>query len=140
MKLSNYVNEEVLYFKNGIFGFETYKNFLALPIEEGNIDILSLQSVDDDQISFLIMNPFKLDGGYDPKLTQEDFESVDATKEEELAYYVICVMNEQVDKITVNMKCPVVVNAIKKTGAQIILNSDEYKIRQSLSEYKNKGE
>ncbi len=135
---SFYTEEELIIFEEGIFGFEDKKRFLPLPMEEGNDDFLCLLSVDDENVSFLIVNPFSLKGDYEPKLAKEDYERLQVEDDEYLSFYNICVMKETVDDSTVNLKCPVVVNTNTRKAVQVILQTDQYKFKHTLRELKAK--
>ncbi len=131
-----YQKSELIIFEDGLFGFEEFCEYLPLPIDEGNNDILSLQSVDDEELSFIIMNPFTLLPTYSPKLSEEDYKKLGSDKEEELSYYTICVISEQIDNSTINLKCPIVVNATNRKAIQTILQTEDYSFRHSFNELK----
>ena len=86
-----YEEAELIRFEDGLFGFESYKCFLPLPITEDSDAVLNLLSVEDESLSFVIMNPFMLMKDYAPRLTEEIYEKLEADKETDLSYYVICV-------------------------------------------------
>lgn len=48
---------------------------------------------------------------------------------------MLCVVKNPVSTSTVNMKCPVAINDETQTGAQVILDTDEYGMRHLLSEF-----
>lgn len=53
----SYDPEDLIYLPDGLFGFESYKNFLPLPFHETTDSLLSFQSTDDETLSFILMNP-----------------------------------------------------------------------------------
>ncbi len=127
---------ECIEFEDGVFGFEDKKKFLPVMAEEGSDAILYLQSMEDENLSFIIMNPFMLKEDYNPALTREDYEKLGTSSEEELSYYVFCVIGERAQDSTVNLKCPIVVNNVTRKARQVILESEEYGFRHSLKEFK----
>ena len=65
MKINNkyfgeieYAAEEKLCFPEGLFGFEEQKEFLPIPFEEGTDAMICLQSLRDEELSFVLLNPF----------------------------------------------------------------------------------
>ncbi len=137
---SSYTESELICFKDGIFGFEQYKRFLPLPIEEDSDAILCLQSIDNTELSFVIMNPFYLKEDYIPMLSSADYNKLGTKSTEFLSFYVICVIGPSSEESTVNLKCPIVVNTKNRQAVQVILESDEYHMRHVLNEFQKKGE
>lgn len=133
------IQEEYIYFGEGLFGFEDKKRFLPLCVEEGSDAVLCLQSAEDEELSFVIMNPFMLVEDYTPVLSEADCKTLDVKQEEDLSFYVICSVKETLEDSTVNLKCPLVVNIHNRQARQIILDSDKYKFRHVLKELQ-KGE
>ena len=129
--------EELIRFEEGLFGFENRKDFLPVPFEEEDT-ILCLQSIEDRDLSFILMNPFRLMPDYDPVLKPDDYERLGTDQEELLSYYVISVIRSTPEESTVNLKCPVVVNSVTRKAIQVILESGAYRFRHSLSEFTGK--
>lgn len=131
------ISEESQYieFKEGIFGFEEEKKFLPIMLEDGSDAVLYLQSVQDKELSFIIMNPFMLKEDYDPVLNEEDYKKLGTSDEKDLSYYVFCVIANVAEESTVNLKCPIVVNHVTRQAMQVILNSEEYGFRHPLKEF-----
>lgn len=126
---------EYIEFEEGIFGFEQEKRFLPVALEEGSDAILHLQSAENEDLSFIVMNPFMLKEDYNPVLGKEDYEKLGTSEEENLSYYVFCVIGKTVEESKVNLKCPIVVNNITRQARQVILNTDEYGFRHKLKEF-----
>lgn len=131
-----YAKEELIIFEEGMFGFEQYRQFLPLPITEGDDAVLSLLSVEDGTLSFVIMNPFLLMKEYTPILPDEIYEKLGGCKESEVSFYVICVIADSVEESTVNLKCPIVVNTVNRKAVQVILESEKYQFRHALKDLK----
>ena len=156
-----YEEAELIRFEDGLFGFESYKCFLPLPITEDSDAVLNLLSVEDESLSFVrndalpisvipyklnllsvedeslsfvIMNPFMLMKDYAPRLTEEIYEKLEADKETDLSYYVICVVGSSPKESTVNFKCPIVVNTVSRKAVQVILESEKYHFRHALKD------
>lgn len=133
-----FAREELIYFPEGLFGFEQYKNFLPLPIEEDSDALLCLQSADDADLSFVIMNPFYLMAGYEPVLSPRDYENLGTENTAQISFYVICVVGKSPQNSTVNMKCPIAVNTVSRQAFQVILEAGGYKMRHSLNDFQNR--
>ena len=130
--------DSVIAFPEGLFGFEDCTKFVPISMDDESDAIISLECLDDEDVSFIAMNPFMLLDDYDPKLSEIDKEKLDFDKEEDLSFYVLAVVKQPTEESTVNLKCPIVVNAIKKKGVQVILNGDQYDFRHTLKELAEK--
>ncbi len=135
-----YEEKDILTIPNGLFGFETYTKFLTIPFDENNDSILSLQSLDDPQLSFILMNPFQLFEDYAPKPLEDDLTFFGSVDESELSYYVLAVLKDRLCDSTLNLKAPLVVNALEKKGKQVILPQKEYKFRHCFPANKQQKE
>ncbi len=122
-------------FDDGVFGFEDSKRFVPIMMDRDCDAILLLQSVDDENLSFIIMDPFMLKEDYHPVLAKEDYERLGTDNEDDLSYYVFCVVKKPPEESTVNLKCPIVVNCVTKNARQVILESQEYGFRHRLREF-----
>ena len=143
MKINNkyfgeieYAAEEKLRFSEGLFGFEEQKEFLPIPCEAGSDALICLQSLEDEDLSFVLLNPFLFFVDYDPKISETDRTAIGSPKDEDISYYVIGVIREQVGDSTVNLKCPVAIHPETRVARQVILETDAYEMRHPLSEFK----
>ncbi|MEG1684215.1 MAG: flagellar assembly protein FliW, partial [Oscillospiraceae bacterium] len=102
--------EDILHFKNGLFGFDEETEFMLLPFEGSDGTLLSLQSVHTPALAFTAMNPFPLQPDYTPVLLPGELTALGVEDSHDLAYFVLCVVKQPVADSTVNLKCPVVIN------------------------------
>ena len=75
-------------FKEGIFGFEEEKKFLPVMFEDGSDAVLYLQSIRNEKLSFVVMNPFMLKEDNNPVLREEDYKKLGTSDEKDLSFYV----------------------------------------------------
>lgn len=130
--------ENTIHFDEGLFGFEKYRSYLPIAVEEGSDAVIVLQNVEDENLSFTIMNPFLLVSDYDPSVNVEELKSLGEAKESDYSWYVICTSRTPVKKSTVNLKCPIVVNTVTGKAKQVILERSEYGFRHTLEELTQK--
>ncbi len=129
---------DIILVEEGLIGFSSYIKYLPISFEEGNDGMISLQSLEDEGLSFILMNPFKLFPDYNPIPTKEDMRQLGAEKEEDISYYVISVIGASIAESTVNLKAPLAVNAKNRKAKQIILEQPEYTFRHCIGDVKNK--
>lgn len=135
---TSYNEQDLIVFQEGLFGFEEYRKYLPISAEENSDSVLYLQSIEEEHLCFLAMNPFLLKDDYAPQLSEADRKALKAEKDEDLSYYVLCVIKEPAEESTVNLKCPLVVNAISRQARQVVLESEEYQLRHKLKEFSDK--
>lgn len=120
--------KSIIIFEKGIPGFEKFSRFVLLDIEESLMKCL--QSIEDKNMCLVIINPFDYFKDYEINLSAEEISRLQIPKEEDVL--VFNVLNIKEDKITANMLAPIVINAIKKLGMQIVLQESNYNIRQEI--------
>ncbi|EQB88543.1 flagellar assembly factor FliW [Clostridium punense] len=138
MKLKNKFNQivdcdekDIIIFENGIFGFENLKKFVVIPIEE-NEKFKMLQSTENDSIGIVIVSPFDFKKQYEINLSDEYIEKLKIKEEREVLVYTTVTLNSDIDKITTNLKAPIIINVCNNLAMQIIMDSDKYKIKEPL--------
>ncbi len=130
-----YDETDILDFPNGLFGFEEEKQFLLIPFEGSESNLLCFQSISTPSLAFVAMNPFSLNPYYAPIVTDDELKTMGVEKSEDLCYYVMCVVREPVANSTINLKCPVVINDETRKAMQVILETNEFNMRHLLSEF-----
>lgn len=130
-----YLEEDLLHFTAGPFGFEEEREFLLLPFEGSAGTLLCFQSTRTPALAFVAMDPFALLPEYAPVLQPQELEELGVSDNQELGFYVLCVVKKPVSDSTVNLKCPVAINPDTRAARQVILESDVYEMRHSLAQF-----
>ena len=133
-----YAPQEIITFPNGLFGFEEEKQFLLLPFQGSQGNLLCFQSVNTPALAFVAVNPFSLDPGYAPELTEEELALMGVERSQDLCYYALCVVREPVSESTVNLKCPIALHDGDRKAVQVILETKQYHMRHRLGEFSKK--
>lgn len=129
---------ELFHFKQGLPGFEDEHAFLLIPFEESGGSMYSLQSATTPNLSFIVMDPFTLDPGYEPELSHTDLRQFGVEQWQELTYGVLCASKVPVAASTVNLRCPVVMHLDTRQGKQIIMDTSRYGMHHPLSEFSHR--
>lgn len=129
--------EEAIIFENGIFGFEDYKKYILIRFDDDKGSLLSLQSIDNENLAFVAVNPFKFIPDYAPILTEEDLKDLRANSVENLLVYNICVIKDNLGESTINLRCPIIVNAEIRLAKQVILEDSNYSFRLPFNDIMN---
>lgn len=128
--------DEVLTFDHGIFGFEDSKKFALMNFEDGTDAMVCLQSIENEDLAFVLMNPFFLMPDYKPELKPQEIRALKIDENTKgVLYYVVCVVKDEMMESTVNFRCPVVINPETKKAVQVILENNKYSFKHPLHEF-----
>lgn len=130
----SYSEEEIIRIPAGLIGFESYTNYLPISFYEEKDSMISLQSLDDESLSFILVNPFELFPDYHPVLPAQELKELGAESEKDISYYAVSVIRDSASDSTVNLKAPLAVNAVSRQAKQIILDNPEYTFRHTLGD------
>ena len=131
----DYLEEDILTFPAGLFGFEEEHEFLLLPFDGSAGTLLCFQSIQTPALAFVAMDPFSLLPGYAPALQPQELKELGAADSQELGFYVLCVVKKPVSESTVNLKCPIAVHPETRAARQVILETDAYEMRHPLAQF-----
>lgn len=113
--------DDVITFIEPIFGFKDYSRFAVLTEESIGLDFAWLQSVEDASVCFILINPSTVVGQYNPVLRKRVAELIET---DEPMFWLVAVLRDTLEKYTVNLKSPIVINPVSKSAAQVILEDD----------------
>lgn len=117
-------------FKKGLPGFETLTKFKLTDLE-GNTKFKILQSIE-DKISFVSTNPFDIYPEYEINLNDETIKELEIENPEEVLVLSIITLGQTLEKSSMNLKAPVVINIKNNLGKQYILQTDKYETKHPL--------
>jgi flagellar assembly factor FliW len=124
--------KDVLYFEQGIPGFEEEKEFVLLPME--GTPFSTLQSISTKDLAFFTTNPFLFFQKYDFELSKSYQDQLRIKNESDVLVQVILTINEPLEESTANLQAPIVINAKDNLAKQIILVDTNYRTRHALNE------
>jgi flagellar assembly factor FliW len=126
-----YEEKAILQLREGMLGFAQHKRYLL--VENDEIEPFKmLQSLDDQQVSFPVIDPRLVLGSYICAFTLEDLHSLEIEREEDVVKLVVAVIPEDPLQTTVNLKAPIIINHKRMTGKQIVLSNSDYHTHQPL--------
>lgn len=132
------VNEnQIIYFEEGIPGFRNLKEYVL--IEDTESAFCYLQSIQEGNISFIMINPYLLKKDYTINIKEQYIEALGGGEDKEFSIYVIATILDTVEKATVNLVAPVLIQNEKRRGMQIILENTKYTTRHKIIDLMNEG-
>ncbi|MCI6784426.1 flagellar assembly protein FliW [Thermoguttaceae bacterium LCP21S3_D4] len=136
---------KIITFEDGIIGFPDMKKFTLIFDEEkeGKPSISWLQSMDEPEVAFPVMDPLLVCETYNPSVEDELLKNLGTIKEDNLYVLVTVTVPQDIKELAVNLKAPIVINTDTRKASQIIVEDDlpvRYKIYDILEEAKKAGE
>jgi flagellar assembly factor FliW len=124
--------EQVITLPHGMVGFPDYRLFVLVQ-HRPDSPFHWLQSLDQPDLAFVVANPLIFDLKYQVSLSNSDTGLLKVNDPKDLQIWaVITIPHGRPDKMTANLKAPVVINLANRLGAQIILEKPEYSVRHFL--------
>lgn len=140
------INEDkIITLEQGMIGFPDLQKFALIYDEEKGLSassIMWLQSMDNSQIAFPVMQPNQVKPDYNPVVNDEMLIPLGELNEENTYVLVTLTAMPKKEDTTVNLKAPIVINTDTKRGCQIITEDDnpvKFKIYEALKEKKEKA-
>lgn len=118
-------------FKKSLPGFDNLKKFAIIESEEYK-PFCFLKSLDDKNISFVIISPFLVEEDYEFKLEDRIVNGLKVDDSKDILVYSTVTLNSDIRKITANLSAPIVINIKNGLGEQIILDNPKYKIKHQI--------
>ena len=118
-------SETILHFPEGLIGFYDNTRYVILDHKPGR-PFKWLQSVDDPDLAFIIVDPAQFKPDYNPVLMKSDLDSLQLSSQEDASFYAIVVVPEDPKKMYANLLGPLVINRKARIGKQLILATDKY--------------
>jgi flagellar assembly factor FliW len=119
---------EIIIFDKGLYGFEGKQEFILVNLEDPEFPFNWLQSIDDEDLSFVLTSPFLFVNNYEFDLSDILIEELEIKNHEDVLILTTVVLNEDLEKSTMNLQAPIVINRNTNKGRQIILE-EEYELK-----------
>lgn len=127
----NYKEEDCIFFKKGLPGFEEYKSFIIFPVE-GNEIFQILHSVENEELGLVLVSPFQVIDEYEFELKDSVLEELKIQNKEDIMVWTTVTLHSNIKQITTNLRAPIVINGKERVGEQIILEKEEYLVKSPL--------
>ena len=126
-----YEESAVISFTDGILGFPDSKRYILLNADEDS-PFKWLQSVDEAETAFLLIDPTIFRPDYEAKLDANTTADLSITSKDDYVVFVIVVVNADPTMSTANLLGPIILNIKNQSASQIVLNNLEYSTRHPL--------
>ena len=127
-------DEKLIVFPDWIIGFPYMKKFVLIRDEENEeAAIMWLQSMEEPQFAMPVVEPHLVVKGYNPVVDDEHLLPLGGLKEENTYSLVTITVPAKIEKMTANLKAPIVINMENNRAVQLIVE-DEYEVKHPIYE------
>lgn len=119
-----YREEDVLTFVEGIYGFDELKKYLLITNPEEELPFDFLQSVEDEELYFIVTSPYLFLEDYDFEISDTLVNKLEIEQPEDVIVLSLTTIPEKSEETTINLKAPIIVNKETKKAKQVILEED----------------
>ncbi|QOT09817.1 flagellar assembly protein FliW [Paenibacillus sp. JNUCC32] len=130
--------KEVITFRGPILGFGGLQKYVFIPSENNEHPFGFLQSIEDENLTFIVTDPFTFFSEYEFQLDPHWIGALDIQDKEYIQVMVIVTIRSAED-VTCNLRAPIVLNRAKNIAAQIVLDQGSHTTKQPLSGGGRKG-
>ena len=137
-------DEKIIVLENGMIGFPELQKFALIfdAEKEDGGKIKWLQSMDEPDISFPVMDPTIIKKDYNPMINDEILKPLGELTADNIFVLSTVTVPKELEKMSINLKAPIVINSDTKKGAQIIVEDDfpvKFKVYELLKNKKEKA-
>ena len=123
-------DDKIINFPGGIIGFPDLTQFAMLHDDKEGVSAIHwLQSIQEPAFAMPIMDPLLVKEDYNPEVDDELLKPLGEINPEELLVVVTVTVPQDLTKMTVNLKGPIIINSGNRTACQAIVEGDEYKVK-----------
>ena len=125
------VNErQRITFPSGLLGFESFKEYVLLDAERQ--PFYWLQSLDVEQVAFVLINPFLFRPDYEMNIDNEELLPIGITDPGKALIFSIVTIPAGGDPMTANLQGPLVINRDNRLGLQAVLTDSRWKTKHDI--------
>ncbi len=127
-------DDKIIRFQGGIVGFPDLTDF-ALMHDSENTDgrgLSFLVSLQEPAFSMPVMNPLLVRPNYNPVVEDDYMLPLGELKEEDMLVLVTVTVPHEIEKMTVNLMAPIIINAATRKAVQVILNDEDFPVKYPI--------
>jgi flagellar assembly factor FliW len=125
-------DRQLIDFPSGLYGFESYTRYALLDAHQK--PFYWLQSLDDVQVAFVLINPYVFRPDFVLEIPDEDYEDIGKPEEDDVLVFAVVTIPTDGTEITANLQGPVVINRNRGLGRQSISLDPRWQTKHSIVE------
>jgi flagellar assembly factor FliW len=122
-----------MFFPEGIIGFNDHKEFSIIP-NKSREPFIWLESCQDCNLSFIMINPNEFKQNYEPILSPVDKAALKINDLDDCFVYALVCVPKDSEEISANLLAPIIINKKSNIGRQVILHDQDYSVQHLILE------
>ncbi len=131
----NIDESRIIQMLGGMLGFEHLKRYVLL-IQDEKIPFWWFQSIEDGSVAFVIINSLAVKPDYEPVVSDDEVKLLEIASPEDAVLFSVVTIRSDPFKVTANLRAPIVINAKKMLGKQVVLVESDYFVQHPITENK----
>ncbi len=124
--------DNIIYFEEGIPGFEDLKKYVILDYADTDNTFKVLQSVENSSVSFAVINPFDVKEDYEVTIDDQTMESLSIKETTDLAVCSIVTIPDKITRMSTNLLSPIIINTTNNKAKQMVMHNSSYQIKHYI--------
>lgn len=124
--------EKIIVLEEGIIGFPYATEFILLK-EDSIFPLFWFQSLKDERLAFLVINPFLINPDYSPIVDNYIANKLAIVDPNEITLLSILTFHAETGSLTANLMAPLVINARTRKGKQVIYDGADFPLRYEVN-------
>jgi len=125
------INErQKIHFPSGLLGFESFKDYAILDAERQ--PFYWLQSLDVEQVAFVLINPFLFRPDYEMNIDNEEMLRIGINDPAKALIFSIVTIPADESPMTANLQGPLVINRESRVGFQAVLTDSRWRTKHDI--------
>ena len=121
---------KIVNFPKGIVGFPDLQNFTLInDSEKENSPIKWFQSIEEPQFAMPVIDPLLVKADFNPEVDNDKVSLIGEWESEDILVLVTITVPHDIEKMTVNLKGPFIINTKTMKAVQTIIEDDDYDIK-----------
>jgi flagellar assembly factor FliW len=124
--------DEIITFPLGLAGFSQCRRYVLLAYPQPAL-LLCLQSVDREEVAFVVTDPANVVADYQPRAINGAMSALEITDSQDLLVLVILTIPPgHPEQTTANLQGPLAINTRLHRGKQLILEDSRYSLKHRI--------
>lgn len=132
-----FAESSVINFSEGIPGFRELTKYIMINDEES--PFVYLQSIEDGNVSFIMINPYELKKDYTIEIKDQYVAALGGGSAAQFSIFVIMTLVSSIEAATVNLLAPIIIQNETKLGIQVILENTKYTTKHKIADLLGEG-
>ena len=132
-------DSKIIHFPKGIIGFPDMTQFALMHDKDKDSNAIRwLQSLDEPTFAMPVMDPLYVKPDFNPVVEEETIKDLLPLSDEDMLVLVTVTVPQDLTKMTVNLKGPIIINSDSCIAAQVIIDDDDYPVKYPIYDYLQK--